>query len=55
MGSHTLVTGTLGAHRMRVVVPAARLPLAGETIHLRPLPGRLRWMNAETGAALETP
>ena len=54
MGSHTLVTGTLGAHRLRVVVPAARLPKPGETIHLRPLPGRLRWMHAQTGAALET-
>jgi len=54
MGSHTLVTGTLGAHRMRFVVEAARMPKRGEVLHFCPLPGRLRWMNAATGVALET-
>jgi multiple sugar transport system ATP-binding protein len=54
MGSHTLVTGTLGPHRLRVVMPSDRLPRTGDIVSFRPLPGRLRWMNAATGAALET-
>ncbi|MDE2198658.1 MAG: ABC transporter ATP-binding protein [Rhodospirillales bacterium] len=55
MGSHTLVTGQVAGHRMRVVLPSERLPAPGEDIHLRPLPGRLRWMDAATGAAINPP
>jgi multiple sugar transport system ATP-binding protein len=52
MGSHMLLTGTVAGTRMRVVAPADRQPAAGEVIHLRPLPGRIRWMDARTGAAI---
>jgi multiple sugar transport system ATP-binding protein len=53
MGSHSLVTGTVAGQRLRVVLPAARLPLPGETLALCPIQGRIRWMRADSGHAIE--
>jgi multiple sugar transport system ATP-binding protein len=52
MGSHSLITGRTEGQRLRVVLPAARLPKPGDILSLRPLPGRLRWMNHATGHAI---
>jgi multiple sugar transport system ATP-binding protein len=52
MGSHLLLTGTAFEHRLRVVAPADRQASPGLVMHFRPLPGRIRWMNAATGAAI---
>jgi multiple sugar transport system ATP-binding protein len=51
-GSHNLLTGKAFDSRLRVLAPAERHIEPGETIHLRPLPGRVRWMDAATGAAV---
>jgi multiple sugar transport system ATP-binding protein len=53
MGSHLLLTGRAFGQRLRVVAPADRGAVSGETMHLRPRPGRIRWMDAATGAAIE--
>jgi multiple sugar transport system ATP-binding protein len=52
MGSHNLLTGTAFEHRLRVLAPADRECRPGEVIHLRPLAGRIRWMDAASGEAL---
>ena len=54
MGSHILLTGLAFEHRLRVVAPADRQPTSGEVMHFRPLPGRIRWMDAATGVAIAT-
>ena len=52
MGSHILLTGLAFEHRLRVVAPADRQVVPGQVMHFRPLPGRIRWMDAATGAAI---
>ncbi len=52
MGSHCLLTGMAFDRRLRVVAPSDRQASPGEVMHLRPLPGRIRWMDAATGAAI---
>jgi multiple sugar transport system ATP-binding protein len=52
MGSHTLLTGTVAGQQMRVVAPSDALPQRGEKLQLRPLPDRISWMDADSGAAL---
>jgi multiple sugar transport system ATP-binding protein len=52
MGSHVLLTGLALEHRLRVVAPSDRVASPGEVMHFRPLPGRIRWMDAATGAAI---
>jgi multiple sugar transport system ATP-binding protein len=54
MGSHTLVTGQTEGQRMRAIVDPRTLPGPGEVLHLAPRAGHVAWMNAETGATLET-
>jgi multiple sugar transport system ATP-binding protein len=54
MGSHILLTGLAFDRRLRVVTPSDRQVSPGETIYLRPLPGRIRWMDAGSGAAITT-
>ena len=39
-------------HRLRIVAPSDRQAAPGEVIHFRPLPGRIRWMDAATGRAV---
>ena len=61
LGPHVLLTGTVADQAFRAVLPESmpgsapmRGSLApGSTLHLSPQPGRLRWMDAEHGTALE--
>jgi multiple sugar transport system ATP-binding protein len=53
MGSHTLLTGTVDGQQIRVVAPSDARPGQGTTLRLKPLPDRISWMDAATGAALE--
>jgi multiple sugar transport system ATP-binding protein len=53
MGSHTLLTGTVDGQQMRVVAPSDARPQLGAMLYLQPLPDRISWMDAESGAALE--
>ena len=52
MGSHSLLTGDVADQQIRVVAPADLQPGAGTLLHLTPVPGRISWMDAKTGAAL---
>jgi len=52
LGSHVILTGETVGQKMRVVLPEAPDARPGSEIHLRPLPGRMLWMDAETGVAL---
>jgi len=52
LGSHVILTGETVGQKMRVVLPEAPDARPGSEIHLRPLPGRMVWMDAETGVAL---
>jgi multiple sugar transport system ATP-binding protein len=53
MGSHILLTGTVAGQMIRMVAPSGNAAQAGEVLHIRPLPDRISWMDATTGAALE--
>ena len=53
MGSHTLLTGAVMGQQVRVVAPSDARPQPGSMLQLRPLPDRISWMDAESGAALE--
>ncbi|MCW3475345.1 ABC transporter ATP-binding protein [Limobrevibacterium gyesilva] len=54
MGSHTLLTGSVTGQMIRVVAPSDSRPAPGDVLHVRPLQGHVSWMDAATGAALET-
>jgi multiple sugar transport system ATP-binding protein len=53
MGSHTLLTGIVVGQQIRVVAPSDARPQSGAQLQLRPLPDRISWMDAESGAALD--
>ncbi|MFT8246055.1 ABC transporter ATP-binding protein [Roseomonas sp. BN140053] len=58
LGSHVLLTGSAANQPMRAVVPYEAEGVGegfapGRVLHLRPHPGRLNWMDAESGRALE--
>ncbi len=53
MGSHTLLTGAVAGQQIRVVAPSDARPQPGAKLQLRPVPDRISWMDAESGAALE--
>jgi multiple sugar transport system ATP-binding protein len=53
LGSHLLLTGTTEGQSLRVALSPGAAVRAGETIGLRPDPGHIVWMHAETGEALE--
>ena len=53
MGSHTLLTGTVMGQQIRVVAPSDSRAQPGALVQLRPLPDRISWIDAESGAALE--
>ena len=53
MGSHTLLTGTVMGQQIRVVASSDARPEPRALMQLRPLPDRISWMDAESGAALE--
>ena len=52
MGSHTLLTGSVGGQQIRVAAPSDARPEQGTVLHLRPLPDRISWMDAGSGASL---
>jgi multiple sugar transport system ATP-binding protein len=52
MGSHTLLTGSVAGQQIRVVAPSDARPQQGAVLHLRPLPDRISWMDAASGASL---
>ena len=52
MGSHALLTGRVGGQMMRVVAPPDTVAQPGDTLHLRPDPARIVWMDATTGEAI---
>ncbi len=52
MGSHALLTGRVGGQMMRVVAPPDTAAKPGDTLHLRPDPARVVWMDATTGEAI---
>jgi multiple sugar transport system ATP-binding protein len=54
MGSHTLLTGMVGQTQLRVVAPSEARPVPGSTLHIRPRPERIVWMDAATGRAIAT-
>jgi multiple sugar transport system ATP-binding protein len=53
LGSHVLVTGEVDGQQLRVMLPPDCGARAGDTLHLQPVPGRMRWMRAGDGTALE--
>ena len=52
LGAHVLLTGDMLGQQVRVTVPPQDAPRVGDTMHLRPRPERISWMDAETGVAL---
>jgi multiple sugar transport system ATP-binding protein len=54
MGSHTLLTGNVEGQQIRVVAPSDARPGQGTILRLKPLPDRISWMDAASGAALGT-
>jgi multiple sugar transport system ATP-binding protein len=55
LGSHVLLTGDVAGQQLRVMVPDGTAPRAGETRRLRPVPGRISWMDAASGEAIVIP
>ncbi len=53
MGSHTLLTGTVAGQQVRVVAESDIAVRPGAVLRLRPRADRIRWMDAQTGAAVE--
>ena len=54
LGAQTLLTGTAAGQMLRVALAGEHAIAAGTTLHIRPRPERIRWMDAATGQALPT-
>ncbi|MBL8702798.1 MAG: ABC transporter ATP-binding protein [Alphaproteobacteria bacterium] len=52
LGAQTLLTGRVDGDTIRVAAPPEVEARAGTRLHLRPLDGRVRWMDPESGKAL---
>jgi multiple sugar transport system ATP-binding protein len=52
MGSHALLTGRVAGQPMRVMAPPDTDARPGDTLHLRPDPARIVWMDATTGETI---
>jgi multiple sugar transport system ATP-binding protein len=52
LGSHNLLTVRSGEDTLKVSTPPNRFPEPGSSIWLRLEPGKIRWMDPETGTAL---
>jgi multiple sugar transport system ATP-binding protein len=52
LGSHVLLTGDVEGQQLRVMAPPEIVARAGDTLHLRPVAERIRWMTAPEGIAL---
>jgi multiple sugar transport system ATP-binding protein len=55
LGSHNLLTVTSGKDTLKVSTSPHVFPEPNSSVWLRLEPGRIRWMDAETGAALDVP
>ncbi|MFN8703867.1 MAG: ABC transporter ATP-binding protein [Rhodospirillales bacterium] len=53
LGAHALLTGNAHGQQVRVVYAGERDVAAGETLHLAPIAGRICWMDAADGRAIE--
>src|SRR5258707_6533515 len=52
LGAHIVLTGESAGQRVRVIVPAEHPVRPGVTMHLRPRPERVVWMDPASGAAI---
>jgi multiple sugar transport system ATP-binding protein len=52
LGAQTLLTGTAAGQMLRVALAGEHLVAPGTTLHIRPRPDRVRWMDAASGRAL---
>lgn len=52
LGAQLMVTGETAGQKMRVILREGEDVWPGRIIYLRPLPGRVMWMDAETGVVL---
>jgi multiple sugar transport system ATP-binding protein len=52
LGAHVLLTGEILAQQIRVTMAPDCTARGGDTLHLRPLPSRIRWMSVPHGQAL---
>jgi multiple sugar transport system ATP-binding protein len=52
LGAQTLLTGKVDGDTIRVAAPPEVEARAGTRLHLRPLDGRIRWMDPDSGKAL---
>jgi len=55
LGAHALLTGTAHGQQIRVVYAGERYVAVGETLHLAPIAGRICWLDAADGRAIEGP
>ena len=55
LGSHTLLTVSVGAATMKVVAPAETTIRADEQLRFGPEPHKIRWMDEATGRAIQAP
>jgi multiple sugar transport system ATP-binding protein len=53
LGSHVLLTGDIAGQQVRVMLPPDITARPGDTLHVQPIAGRIRWMSAAAGTALE--
>jgi multiple sugar transport system ATP-binding protein len=54
LGSHNLLTVQVGSERVKVNAHADSSFQPGQTIWLRPIPEKIRWMDLESGAAFDS-
>jgi ABC-type sugar transport system ATPase subunit len=52
LGAQTLLTGTAAGQMLRVTLAGEHQVAPGTTLHIRPRPDRVRWMDATSGRAL---
>ena len=52
LGAQTLLTGKVDGETIRVTAPPEVETRAGARLHLRPLDGRVRWLDAESGKTI---
>jgi multiple sugar transport system ATP-binding protein len=53
LGAQTLLTGKVDGETIRVATPPDVTVRAGEQLHLKPIAGRVRWMDPQSGRALD--
>ena len=52
LGSHILANCRLGDHMFRVIMPSDSQVATNQALKLNPQPDRIRWFDAQSGAAL---